>query len=161
MNRVFDVLSENERNKLEKMVQPGWLSPMLATLTRDHFSGNDWIYERKLDGERCLIFKAGNTVKLMSRNKKEINARYPEITGAFNTMSGNFIVDGEIVSFRDNVTSFSRLQKRMHSKEPDRTIPVFYYAFDMMHFDGYSLTHLPLRSRKIPPEAPLNLIPGG
>ena len=121
---------------------------MLATLTRDHFSCNDWIYERKLDGERCLIFIAGNTVKLMSRNKKEINARYPEITGAFNTMSGDFVVDGEIVSFRDNVTSFSRLQKRMHSKEPDLTIPVFYYVFDMMHFYGYGLTHLPLRSCK-------------
>jgi hypothetical protein len=33
---------------------PGWMEPELATLTRDRFSDPAWLYERKLDGERCL-----------------------------------------------------------------------------------------------------------
>jgi bifunctional non-homologous end joining protein LigD len=37
--------------------QPGWLDPELATLTRDRFSDPAWIFERKLDGERCLAFR--------------------------------------------------------------------------------------------------------
>lgn len=35
---------------------PSWVEPELATLTRDRFSDPDWVYERKLDGERCLAF---------------------------------------------------------------------------------------------------------
>ena len=38
---------------------PGWLEPELATLTRDRFSDPAWIFERKLDGERCLAFAGG------------------------------------------------------------------------------------------------------
>jgi len=33
---------------------PSWIDPQLATLTRERFSGPEWIFERKLDGERCL-----------------------------------------------------------------------------------------------------------
>ncbi len=40
-------------------LQPDWLEPELATLTRDRFSDPAWLYERKLDGERCLAFRAG------------------------------------------------------------------------------------------------------
>ena len=38
---------------------PGWLDPELATLTRDRFSDPAWIYERKLDGERCVAYVSG------------------------------------------------------------------------------------------------------
>ena len=39
--------------------QPEWLEPELATLTKDRFSDPGWLFERKLDGERCLAFRAG------------------------------------------------------------------------------------------------------
>ena len=52
---------------------------MLATLTHEPLSDEDWIYERKLDGERCLAFRHGNAVRLLSRNRKELNATYPEL----------------------------------------------------------------------------------
>jgi len=50
--------------------QPGWLDPELATLTQDRFSDPGWIFERKLDGERCLAFTSGRQVRLMTRNHK-------------------------------------------------------------------------------------------
>ena len=50
--------------------QPGWLDPELATLTRDRFSDPGWIFERKLDGERCLAFRSGRPVRLMTRNRQ-------------------------------------------------------------------------------------------
>jgi len=40
------------KDRLEKTDQPGFITPMKAKLTHDHFSDPDWIYERKLDGER-------------------------------------------------------------------------------------------------------------
>ena len=50
---------------------------MLATLTDRRFSDPNWIFEHKLDGERCLAFKHGPTVRLLSRNKQHLNNTYP------------------------------------------------------------------------------------
>ena len=61
---------------------PAWVEPELATLTRDRFSDPGWIFERKLDGERCLAFREGSAVRLMTRNKKEISTSYPELASA-------------------------------------------------------------------------------
>src|SRR5262245_31563372 len=36
---------------------PSWLAPMAATLTRERFTGPEWVFERKLDGIRLLAFK--------------------------------------------------------------------------------------------------------
>lgn len=50
-------ISEEFRELLQKEAQPDWMEPMLAKLTHEVFSDEEWIYERKLDGERCLVFK--------------------------------------------------------------------------------------------------------
>ncbi|MDX1592368.1 MAG: hypothetical protein R3283_10415, partial [Balneolaceae bacterium] len=70
MKPWLEKLPENVRQKAQKMEQPDWTEPMLATLTDRRFSKEQWIYERKLDGERCLVFISGNDVRLMSRNQK-------------------------------------------------------------------------------------------
>ena len=66
----------------EQGTQPDWLEPELATLTKDRFSGPGWLFERKLDGERCLSFGTGSGVRLMTRNQKEVASNYPEIAAA-------------------------------------------------------------------------------
>src|SRR5258708_17978429 len=50
--------------------QPDWLEPELATLTADRFSDPAWIFERKFDGERCLAFRAGPQLRLMTRSRQ-------------------------------------------------------------------------------------------
>jgi ATP-dependent DNA ligase len=57
--------------------QPGWLTPELATLTKDRFSDPAWIFERKLDGERCLAFRAGQQLRLMTRNQRQVGVSEP------------------------------------------------------------------------------------
>jgi ATP-dependent DNA ligase len=42
---------------------------MLAILTDERFSDPEWIFERKLDGVRCLAFRKGNRIALLSRNR--------------------------------------------------------------------------------------------
>lgn len=153
MDPVFDILDEQVRDKLAARAQPGWTAPMLATLTHDHFSSEEWIYERKLDGVRCLAFRKGGTVRLLSRNKKEQNPRYPELEAAVSRQSrDDFIVDGEIVAFDGDVTSFSKLQGRMQIERADKAqetgIAVYYYLFDILHLAGHDTTKLPLRERK-------------
>lgn len=153
MNELLKDLPEKIRKKIRKKEQPLWENPMLATLTHDYFSDKDWIFERKLDGERCLIFKNGKDVRLMSRNKKKLNNTYPEIVEALEAQKAEkFIADGEIVAFDGNVTSFSKLQQRMQLKDPaaikKTKVKVFYYIFDLLYLDEHDLTQLPLTERK-------------
>lgn len=148
MNKILNNLPADAGDRLKEKKQPDWTSPMLATLTDKRFSDEDWIYERKLDGERCLAFKDGKKVRLMSRNKKVLNNQYPEIEEAIQDREGSFIVDGEIVAFDGQVTSFSKLQNRMHRHKANRSVKVYYYVFDILYLDGYDVTGLPQRNRK-------------
>jgi bifunctional non-homologous end joining protein LigD len=133
--------------------QPAWLDPELATLTQERFSDPAWIFERKLDGERCLAFRAGGQVRLMTRNQKEDTTTYPEIAEALaGQPAGDFIVDGEIVAFEGSQTRFGRLQQRLGVRHPGaalRTkVPVYYYIFDVLWAGDRDLRPLPLRERK-------------
>jgi bifunctional non-homologous end joining protein LigD len=135
------------------MTCPDWVDPQLATLTRQRFSDPAWIYERKLDGERCLAFCAGGEVRLLTRNKKRANASYPELVEALASQSaGDCVVDGEVVSFVGDVTSFERLQQRIHVGRPSAElrarVPVYYYLFDIMCSAGADVRQRPLRERK-------------
>ena len=79
MSGRFVDLSEEARRKLEKASFPAWVPPMPAALAHDRFSDPGWLYERKLDGERCLVFRGEGGVQLLSRNRKELNHTYPEL----------------------------------------------------------------------------------
>lgn len=136
-----------------KSAQPEWISPMLATLTEERFSRDGWLFEPKLDGERCLVFRRGSDVRLLSRNRKVLNEKYPELVRAFEAQkAASFIVDGEIVAFDGTVTSFAKLQGRMSVQRPStelrRKIPVWFYAFDLLYLDGYDTRQVLLRYRK-------------
>ncbi len=152
MSGPLDRLSDEARDALRRRAQPRSVEPMLARLTHDRFSDPDWIFERKLDGERCLAFRKGGRVDLRSRNDKELNDTYPELAAALRRGDGTWIVDGEVVAFRGAVTSFERLQGRMQVSDPDEAratgIKVYYYLFDILHLDGHDTTAVPLRERK-------------
>jgi DNA ligase D-like protein (predicted ligase) len=132
---------------------PEWCPPMLAVLSDDRFSDPDWIYERKLDGERVLVFRDGDRVRLMTRNRHEVTDTWPELAEAVAQQPAReFVADGEVVAFDGALTSFSRLQGRMQIADPDRArasgIAVHLYLFDLLHLAGHDLTGLPLRRRK-------------
>ncbi len=132
---------------------PEWRSPTLATLTDQRFSDPRWIFERKFDGMRCLAFRDGNQVRLLSRNRQPLNATYPELVDALVAQPvTRFVLDGEVVAFQGRRTSFARLQGRLGLTDPDvvRSSPVriFFYVFDLLHLDGMSTVEVPLLWRK-------------
>ncbi len=141
------------RKLVHKRAQPAWISPMLATLVHTPFSDPEWIYEPKLDGERCLTFRNGKSLRLMSRNEILLNQTYPEL---LEPLAGqdteSYIVDGEIVAFKGDLTSFAQLQRRMQLRDPEEArrvgVEVFYYVFDLLYLNGYDLREVPLIHRK-------------
>jgi bifunctional non-homologous end joining protein LigD len=117
---------------------------MRAVLDREKFSDPDWIFERKLDGIRCLAIRSGDGIRMLSRNGLDLGARYPELSSALAAQHrSEFAVDGEIVAFDGARTSFERLAQR-----GQRPVPVFFYVFDLLWLDGYDLRELGLRTRK-------------
>jgi len=140
------------RELLRRTEQPEWMPPMLATLTERRFSDPDWIFERKLDGVRCLGFVRGGEVRLLTRNQLSASSSYPEVADALAKLPVDLVVDGEVVAFRGRVSSFELLQRRMHVQDAGRSrrskVQVTMVAFDILHAGGYDCRELPLRERK-------------
>jgi bifunctional non-homologous end joining protein LigD len=138
---LLDVLTGEERDGLPEAPPPDGSAAMRAVLTDDRFSDPAWIFERKLDGIRCIAVRDGGEAELYSRNDLSMNARYPEIAAAMT--KGRFAIDGEIVAFDGDQTSFTLLTRRAREY-----VPVFYYVFDVLWAEGRDLRGLPLLERK-------------
>jgi bifunctional non-homologous end joining protein LigD len=126
---------------------------MLATLTDRRDFGDDWLLERKFDGERCVGSKDGDEVRLESRTAKDLTSRYPEIVDAMAALKAErLVIDGEVVAFDGDQTSFSRLQQRLGVSRPSaqlvKAFPVVYCVFDLLEIDGEDLKSRPLEERR-------------
>lgn len=127
-----------------------WEDPMLAQLVRaeEHRrvasrEGSRWQYERKLDGLRCLAVRNGRRVELWSRNRLSYTARFPGIVAALAGLPADrFTLDGELVAFDGERTSFARLQR------PTPSSPPIYAVFDVLHLLGRDLRRLVLPERQ-------------
>jgi bifunctional non-homologous end joining protein LigD len=141
---ALDALDEAERALVTPAPAPTTASAMKAVLTDERFSDPDWIFERKLDGIRCIAIRSGARVRLLSRNDLALNGRYPELATALEAEAcERFAIDGEVVAFDGARTSFARLGERGR-----RHVPVFLYVFDILWLDGHDVRDLPLRTRK-------------
>jgi bifunctional non-homologous end joining protein LigD len=137
-------LSPPERSLLRPAPAPTGAHAMKAVLTGARFDDDNWIFERKLDGVRCVAVRDGGPVTLLSRNDLSLNGRYPEIATALEAQpQRRFAVDGEVVAFDGAQTSFAKLAQRGRTH-----VPVFFYIFDVLWLDGTDVRALPLRTRK-------------
>jgi bifunctional non-homologous end joining protein LigD len=126
---------------------------MLATLSDRRDFGDDWLLERKFDGERCLARKDGGGVRLESRTGKDLSRTYPEVRSAVAEQPArSLLLDGEVVAFDGEQTSFGRLQQRLGVTGPSpqrlAAFPVVYCVFDLLEADGDDLTERPLAERQ-------------
>ncbi|MGH2686867.1 MAG: non-homologous end-joining DNA ligase [Actinomycetota bacterium] len=153
MNPLLEELDASDRRLLRRAAMPAFAPLMLATLAKHAFSDPAWVFEPKLDGQRSLLWRRRSTVRLITRNQKDRTSHYPDLVEAVRREdTPPLIADGEIVAFRGDVTSFSSLQERMQNARPTAAQvaakPVLFYLFDLMWFDGYDLSALPLLARK-------------
>jgi DNA ligase D-like protein (predicted ligase) len=116
---------------------PTTAGAMKAVLTDERFSDPEWIYERKLDGIRCVAIRDGAGVKLLSRNDLSLNDRYPEIASALEAQERTrFAVDGEVIADDGTFAGLAEGKPRL------------YYVFDIQWLDGEDVRARPLRERK-------------
>jgi bifunctional non-homologous end joining protein LigD len=126
--------------------------PMKAVLSDQPFSNPDWVFERKLDGERCGAVRSDGRVTLLSRTGRVMDASYPELVDALSVDGPDLLIDGEIVAFKGGQTSFERLQQRMQIRDAQRArqsrVSVYYYVFDLLELAGEDMRPRPLLDRK-------------
>ncbi len=132
---------------------PRLIQPMMATLVRGLPGDQDrYGWEMKWDGVRAIAYLHGGTVRLLSRNDKDMTASYPELRVLGGMLTAPVVLDGEIVALRGGRPDFGALQARMHVREPTQrlvnTVPVSFYVFDVLHRDGRSLLDEPYAARR-------------
>lgn len=116
---------------------PKWIEPMNATLTDARFDDTDWLFEEKFDGFRFLAFVSDGEATLLTRN--QIRHRHPDVEAVLLAQpTKNFVLDGEIVWGH----------RRPGAPRPAGDESVVYAVFDVLYFDGYDVTRLPLHARK-------------
>ena len=113
----------------------------------------EWLVEWKWDGARCQIIKRLGHTMLWSRGEEMLHEQFPELQSAAVQLSGDFVLDGEIVAWNnDRAAPFANLQRRLTRKsarrEFSRRFPVVYQAFDLLERNGVDCRALPLFERK-------------
>src|SRR4051794_13352598 len=117
----------------------GFVAPMKAVLTTERPAGAEWVFERKLDGIRCLAVKVDGRTRLYSRNELSLNDRYASLATALDAdPADRFVIDGEAVSFVGGRDRFGGGENG----------EIFYYVFDVLFADGRDVRPLPLEARR-------------
>lgn len=126
------------------------LKPELALSRKALPEGEDYVYEVKLDGFRCVAFVDGDEVFLQSRNGKALGRYFPELTFP----PGRYVLDGEIV-VRDAAgrEDFDALGQRVHpaaSRVQRLAVetPAVYIAFDLLSYEDDSWLGRPFVQRR-------------
>lgn len=131
------------------------IAPMLIAENADPFTDEDYLYEIKWDGERCVAFldPAWGTDL---RNKRGVRMlpKVPELSDIHRQTGGRCVLDGELLCVVDGKPDFEAIQRRSlmagrHKIELEaRRRPASFIAFDCLYFEGRDLTMYPLSERK-------------
>lgn len=130
------------------------ISPMLLNEVKEPFDDDDYIYELKLDGIRCVAYIEPKSVTLQNKRFKDLTDIYPELSDMCKCVKKRVILDGELVVLTDGKPDFYALQKRSLMGDKFRISlaakknPVQFVAYDILYFDGKDLTDKPLMERK-------------
>jgi bifunctional non-homologous end joining protein LigD len=121
------------------------VKPMLATLVEKPFDRPGWFFEIKWDGYRALAEIRADGVRLVSRNGRVLNDRFPTVAASLESLPFEALLDGELVVVdQSGRADFQLLQNFLRTREGN----LVYYVFDLLYLNGYDLRRLPLTRRK-------------
>jgi ATP-dependent DNA ligase len=144
-----------EEAPMRLAIQPP-IEPMLAKLARAIPDGDGWLFEPKWDGFRCIVFRDGDRLELVSRKLRPLGRYFPELLDPLGqALPERCIVDGEIVvaDAGDQGLDFDALLQRIHPAESRvnrlaAETPAAFVAFDLLAIDDRSLLDEPMGVRR-------------
>jgi ATP-dependent DNA ligase len=136
-------------------IKPPFL-PMEALLVGEIPAGEQWEYEPKWDGFRCLAFRDGDEIELQSKSGQPLARYFPEIVEALAKLKpSQFVLDGELVIPVGDGLSFDDLLQRIHPAASriaklSQSTPAQFIVFDLLVDDaGRAIHELPLNKRRV------------
>lgn len=129
-------------------------SPMLIADMKERFDSADYIYELKLDGERCLAYLDRDETILQNKRKNLLIPRFPELEQINKSIKARCILDGELCVFIDGKPNFEEVKRRSIMSNKFKVdlasskYPACFTAFDILYFKDKPVTDLPLIKRK-------------
>jgi bifunctional non-homologous end joining protein LigD len=135
---------------------PEYLEPMpiLPGELPDSADDGDWAYEFAWGGLRTTLLVSGGRVTATDETGADVTGRYPELRGLGEQLgSTEVLLDGEIVVVKDGRPDPDLLRERAQAegyaaKRLITRAPIFYFAYDIMHFDGKPTLELPYTERR-------------
>jgi bifunctional non-homologous end joining protein LigD len=144
------------KRSLPQPPPPPEITPMMATIEAEPFDDDDWVFEVKWDGHRCLANLGSGGTRLVSRTGKDATSAFPELAELHRQLAArNALVDGEVAAMDEQGRpSFERMQDRFHrspaelARDAGRLPPIQFLAFDLLFLDGLPLLDEPLERRQ-------------
>ncbi len=130
------------------------IAPMLLSEVKKPFNDENYIYELKFDGIRCIAYVSPSSIHLRNKRNKELIDIYPELKQINKCVNAKCILDGELVVLTNGKPDFYSLQARslMSDKLKINLLakrkPVSFVAYDILYFNGKNLTDFPQLERK-------------
>ncbi|HTL30497.1 MAG TPA: hypothetical protein VL282_14800, partial [Tepidisphaeraceae bacterium] len=117
------------------------------------FAGRTFYAEDKLDGIRAQVHKSADRLAIYTRTMDRIDESFPDVVAKISKLPGEFLLDGEIVPWRDGrVLPFAHIQRRLGRKLLSSKIlkdnPCEFIAFDILYHDGELIMEKPLADRR-------------
>jgi bifunctional non-homologous end joining protein LigD len=123
--------------------------PMLLSELKRPFHKPGWVYEEKYDGYRAMAFKDGKSVRLISRNLKDLTKQFAEVAEAVARLrAASLILDGEIAVFDERLVSHLGYLRSSSLNAEKLLTPAVLVAFDCVWARGKDLLRESLLRRR-------------
>lgn len=130
------------------------IKPMLIGTEGEPFDSEDYIYELKLDGERCIAYLDSDKTILKNKRNILMLPKVPELANIYKNTSVRCILDGELAVIKNGKPDFFEIQKRSMMSNPvkidmaSKKYPACFTAFDILYYEDRQVADLPLTERK-------------
>jgi len=131
------------------------IKPMLIGSEGEAFDSPNYLYELKLDGERCIAYLDPTSgTELRNKRNMKMLLKVPELSDIHKQVNCRCILDGELAIIKDGKPNYYEIQRRSLMSSPlkielaSRQNPACFTAFDILYYEDHSVCDLPLTERK-------------
>lgn len=130
------------------------IKPMLIGMEGEAFDSDEYLYELKLDGERCIAYLDAEGTDLRNKRNMKMLSKVPELSQIHRQVKCRCILDGELAVIHKGKPDFFLIQKRSMMSNPMKIEleaqrhPACFTAFDILYYGDHPVTDIPLMERK-------------
>lgn len=130
------------------------INPMLIAEQKEPFNSEDYIFELKFDGIRCIAYFDNSSVDLRNKKDVKIGPLFPELNDIYKQVNQKCILDGELIVTVNGKPDFYEVQRRIILRDRFKIklsadkLPATFIAYDILYLENKQLTSLPLLERK-------------